>query len=150
LDENWKLTVTKWLSFHKNNDFITQMLPENVKNLTWILPGVILYILSVFSYVSYVYWERQNNFKHQSCLNKLYCKITNAFLTNEIVELISRSQGHFRRSLADSIIVWTNSNNNTKIVDCFPNKFLSTYLEIQTPRPAECKCHVFYLVQIHE
>jgi hypothetical protein len=28
-----KLTVfyQKWLSFHKNNDFITQILPENVK-----------------------------------------------------------------------------------------------------------------------
>jgi hypothetical protein len=35
-----KLTIflqIKWLSFHKNNYFITQILPENVKILTWIL-----------------------------------------------------------------------------------------------------------------
>jgi hypothetical protein len=30
--------LQKWLSFHKNNYFITQILPENVKILTWILP----------------------------------------------------------------------------------------------------------------
>jgi hypothetical protein len=29
--------LQKWLSFHKNNYFITQILPENVKILTWIL-----------------------------------------------------------------------------------------------------------------
>jgi hypothetical protein len=31
--------LQKWLSFHKNNYFITQILPENVKILTWILHG---------------------------------------------------------------------------------------------------------------
>jgi hypothetical protein len=34
--------LQKWLSFHKNNDFITQILPENVKILTLILPDFYL------------------------------------------------------------------------------------------------------------
>ena len=38
---NW-LYFTKVVTFHKNNDFITQILPENVKILTWILPDFYL------------------------------------------------------------------------------------------------------------
>jgi hypothetical protein len=37
--------LQKWLSFHKNNYFIMQILPENVKILTWIL-------LMIFAWIS--------------------------------------------------------------------------------------------------